>query len=206
MMLRLKMLKFIVFLIVAVFMTGAASAGNIDYLGDMTDWVSFSNSPIGQTFTAVDNSTLDTMSFYFNDLSSSAGADSLNIEIYSGIGFGGSSLGSENFILTAGTGLKTFDFINLTIDLLQNSTYSVQLTTTSRWQIGKNQWKDAGGNVIGTNYTGGQAIINGNLSNPDRDDLAFQVTTPVVPEPISSVLFVVGGSVLAGRRFMKKRK
>lgn len=29
---------------------------------------------------------------------------------------------------------------------------------------------------------------------------------PVVPEPVSSILFIVGGALLAGKRYLKKRK
>ncbi len=47
------------------------------------------------------------------------------------------------------------------------------------------------------------------VNDPDRDNngsLTVAITTPVVPEPISSILFLVGGSTLAARRFMRRKK
>ena len=46
-----------------------------------------------------------------------------------------------------------------------------------------------------------------NMGNTDSNWSIDNVqAAPVVPEPVSSVLFVIGGSVLAGRRLMRKKK
>lgn len=55
--------------------------------------------------------------------------------------------------------------------------------------------------VLGINDSG---VIVGRTNN--KPFYAIPVSTPVVPEPISSTLFVVGVGVLAGRRYFRRNK
>jgi hypothetical protein len=108
-------------------------------------------------------------------------------------------LGNKAYVATDGTepqagwGLtNTGDFQNLQPTSYWSGT-EYALGTTSAWNFGIN--------------TGGQRP-NGKVDNPNGGSaLAVRPgDVTIVPEPISSTLFVIGACVLVGRRYLSKKK
>jgi len=165
-------------------------------------------SPIGQSFTATRNKLL-TFGLYFIDLSPGGGAETLTMSLYSGEGFSGSLLASRNFSLN--DSYNDYYDVSFNVSVTQGDMYSVMVTApTVRWGVKTNIHSYASGVGIqgAVDYSGGDAIVMGNINQTTDATFRASFTTaapPVVPEPVSSVLFITGGSVLAFRRYKKKK-
>lgn len=207
----IKMYRIILVLLAITIMNAPAAVWSSDIVQDQFNSIKqiHAYSGIGQTFTA-DDSAIDSIGFYFVDMNPSYGPLSLTLNLYSGSGFGGSSLGSQLFSLTDGfNGWYDVDFS--TVSLTVGDVYSVEIIApTQRWAVQVNQHSYASGATIGSaiDYVGGDAIIKDQLRS--NNDLRFHVkasnTPPVVPEPLSAVLFIAGGSLFVFRGYWKKRQ
>lgn len=153
-------------------------------------------SPIGQTFTA-ESSQLDTIAFSFDDFNSSRENGETTMLLYEGVGTTGTLLGSTSQILTEGLRGEFVDFDFSDVTLVEGQTYTVIVERPNvRWGVEVNQHSFPGGDLIDgfEDYTGGDAILGGNISY--IHDLRFRVVHAVVVdeesgEPIE-VIIVVG--------------
>jgi len=166
--------------------------------------------PLGQTFTADRDYSSPVLSLYFYDANPREAFGSLTIYLYKGEGFGGTLLDSWGFTLPTNFTPGYYDFTLNGIDLSTGSSYTLGIeSSTKRWAVAVNQLELFPGFPIpgAIDYTDGHAII---LGDPvDSYDLRFKVTggvPPVVPEPVSAVLFTTGGSVLIISRYLRNRK
>jgi len=158
--------------------------------------------------TTVNNGTTTTFSeltYYFNVVTADTGAKmnflSLEFEsdVFAGIGsllfnspadWNSSSLtsskGNVYKLMSAGTAIGAGDQLKFTMSDV--AVYNKALTGDALWQEGQ-MW--------------GQSFFAGDTLGGNDGGSTSLVPVPIVPEPISSTLFVIGGCVLAFRRFRK---
>jgi hypothetical protein len=168
------------------------------------------NSPIGQTFTAIDP-LIDIAAFDVFDANPGAIDFTLTYLLYEGAGVGGSLLGSASAAVVAGQeGWAPASFGG--IPVIVGNTYTLVITdATPRWAVRTLVLDPV---YASLNYAGGVALIGGTpLANVD---LTFYVGTdappivtlpkpPPLPEPATLALLGVGLAALFARRRAQTR-
>jgi hypothetical protein len=151
--------------------------------------------PIGQVFTAEDPFVEAGLSFQvMNPLN--ANSDAIEYSLYDGSGVGGALLASTSFNLVNGfSGFHLEDFSSVALTVGSQYTLVASILGTSPY------W---GVNSSNTAYAGGNGILQG-LGTGQK--FALSVVPVAVPEPMSTLLFGLGGvAVIARRRFTSGRE
>ncbi len=177
------------------------SASIIQDQSDGAGIFSYNYGPRGQSFTAEDQ-YIYSIGFFIEEHDQ---GDFLPItmDLYEGIGYGGSLLKSADF--TPGAGYNDFYDVDFSdVSFTVGNMYSVKLTTTSnKWALHRVQHSYPNGSPRGDwiNYEGGDMLDKTGTPVPYMD-LTFRV---LAPEPISSTLFLTGAATLGFRMYRKKR-
>jgi len=159
--------------------------------------------------TAIPAQADETWSYTFNDLNPEEG-------IYYNTGTGN---GWVNLSVTNNTGSTWSDFHFQIFDIGMGSIANVDFLSggANGPFTSQNPFTYTIDNVsVGAKldfYFAGDLIPNGdlatfnvNISNPDNSTYGVLYRPTVVPEPISSMLFLFGAATLGGRRYWKKRQ
>ncbi|MEW6600242.1 MAG: hypothetical protein AB1499_04675 [Nitrospirota bacterium] len=84
---------------------------------------------------------------------------------------------------------------------LLNNTLNLKLNTTDNIEV----YTPVGHNIqVKFKYSAG--VSHGNDFSGSLSYNMMASSPPVAPEPISSILFIIGGTLLAGRRYLRRKK
>lgn len=191
------MFKVIVFLILALNSYIPVNAAEIIIQHSRYDPAIIVNSmyPIGQTFKAEDQH-ISAIGFWLIDFNPQYEPISVNIELFSGVGIYGQSLGIAPVEGLApgfnGFYDADFNFVNLT----PGETYTAIVSSpNARPGLSYRQWRNEYGQILAPDpYIDGDFVIRGNI-NYNRDAI-FRV----IPEPATLLLLGLGSLALLRKR------
>lgn len=172
--------------------------------------VGLTYSNLGQSFTALNSGTIESVELKLYRFSGSSAGDAI-VDLYSFSGTFGASLGSTTVAPSAVNTSPdfdwvTFDFTGLGIDVVAGTQYGIGLYDGGAAQNNQYVWNaDYGADAL---YAGGSRFSSGDDGatwTPGTADFAFRVNLDpsVVPLPASLPLLLAG---LGGMTLLRRKK